>query len=61
MLKLKVKIKFEDKTISETIHLPEEYIVSKQNPEFLNLVAQKVKDTGFEKPDEVTATIYMEL
>jgi hypothetical protein len=61
MIKVKIKVKFENKTISENISFPEEYNFSKQNPDFLNLISQKCKESGFEKPDEVTANIYMEL
>ncbi len=60
-IKVKVKVKFEDKTYSDTIHLPEEYIFSKQNPDFISLIKNICTASTFEKPDEVTANIFMEL
>jgi len=61
MIKLKLKIKFEDKTISETIYFSEDYNFSKNNPVFMEIINQKCRESGFEKPDTVTANIIMEL
>jgi len=61
MIKLKVKVKFEDKTYIDTVYLPEEYNFSKSNPDFINLINQKCVESGFTKPDTVNAVINMEL
>lgn len=58
---MKIIVKFEGKKIEETFHKPLDFIYSRQNPEFIEMIKKKCDEAGFEKPDEVKVKISLDM
>jgi hypothetical protein len=61
MDKLTITIKYEGKTYKDVVFPNDSFIVSRGNPDFISLIEQKCKESGFEKRDVVKARLDMEL
>jgi len=60
MIKIRIKVKSEGTTHTKLEFVEDNYIASRQNPNFLELVEQTCKDSGLEHIVTCSATVYFE-
>lgn len=58
---MKIIVKFEGKKVEEIFHKEPNFIYSRQNPEFLQMIEKKCQESGFEKPDKVQVKITFDI
>lgn len=58
---MKIIVKYEGKKIEETFNKPVDFIYSRQNPEFIQMIEQKCKESGFDKPDKVQVKVTFDI
>lgn len=59
MIRLRIKIKSQNgETYTNDEHLNDDFMVSRQNPEFNKIIEANIQKSHFEEIDEVTATAY---
>ena len=58
MIRINIQVKLDGSTHTHNEFVADNYIASRQNPQFLELIESVCKKSGFETFDKVKATVY---